>query len=163
MSFLTATALSSQQGNVCLLKLNLFPTLTRGWGGELLALNGLYSILVNIYWLVETLWSVILQLFGAGAFGSINILSHSFPSGSEKENVIAKPQCSIRYKQIFLVLKLAREIQYYLCLYVSQGFSNVWKMHVICCSLFCVLYFLLFAFFFFFNTFCNKAITYHMC
>lgn len=125
MSFLTATAQTSQQGNVCLLKLNLFPRLTGEGERELLALNVLYTILANIYWLVETHYG---QCSSTVCCRCLQIYKHFVTLLSQwlrRGENYSKPHWCIRYKQVFLALKLAWEIQYYLCLYISQGLFNV--------------------------------------
>lgn len=48
-----------------------------------------------------------------------------------KGECYSKPHCSIRSKQDFLARKLAWEIQYYLCLYISQGHLMLDK-YVLC-------------------------------
>lgn len=133
MSFLTAAAQTSQQGNVCLLKLNLFPRLTGEEERELLALNILYSVLVNIYWLVEMHYG---QGSSAVCCRCLQIYKHfvTLPSflpsqWLRKGECYSKPHHSMRYKQVSLALKLASEIPYYLCLYISQALFNAGQIN----------------------------------
>lgn len=116
----------------CLWAQRDFWSLSEGWGGEVIALNVLYSILVNIYWLVKTHYG---QQSSTICCRCLQVYKHFVTLLSQwlrKRECYCKPHCFIRYKQVFLVLKLAQEIQYHLCLYLTRELFDVWQMDVMC-------------------------------
>lgn len=87
-----------------------------------------------------------------GVFRSTNILSHFLPSQwLRKGECYSKPHLSMRYKQVFLALKLASEIQYHLCLYISQALFNAGQINYMLKNKHPT------------HILCNKAISHHLC